>query len=63
MVGDFLVVEMPYARQGANGRSSWPNRSRGTKRSKSSGRFMDQKKRASRKPFKGVRKERPVELQ
>jgi hypothetical protein len=35
---------------------------RGTKRSKSSGRFMDQKKRASAKPFKGVRKERPVEL-
>lgn len=32
-----------------------------TKRSKSSGRFMDQKKSASAKPFKGVRKEKAVE--
>jgi hypothetical protein len=29
-----------------------------TKRSKSSGQFMDQKKSASAKPFKGVRKEK-----
>jgi hypothetical protein len=29
-----------------------------TKRSKASGRFLDQKKSASAKPFKGVRKEK-----
>ena len=31
---------------------------RWTKRSKSSGRFMDQKKSASAEPFKGLRKEK-----
>jgi hypothetical protein len=33
-----------------------------TKRSKPSGRFMDQKKSASAKPFKGVRKEKVADV-
>jgi hypothetical protein len=63
---DAMAVNKPVgdnARKGAvrkrsqlktkvEGESHW------TKRSKASGRFMDQKKSASAKPFKGVRKEK-----
>jgi hypothetical protein len=67
--GTAMAVNKPvgdYARKGAvRKRSQLKTKIAGeahwTKRSKSSGRYIDQKKSASATPFKGVRKEKPTE--